>query len=640
MSDAIGPWTGRALRVDLSSGQVEHRSTYEYAPEYLGGRGFAARLAWDLLPPGVGVFDDANCLMFFPGAMVATPAPSSGRTSVCGLSPQAFPHEWYTRSNFGGHWGAELKYAGYDGLIVTGRAERPVYLHIEDDRVELRDARSLWGRGIIETQQLLRGALAEGTRVVAIGPAGENRCRFAVIATGTQSAAGQGGFGAVMGAKNLKAVAVRGHGGVAVANATEALRRSRAVVREVLGLYGPGGGGQGDDRPPSRRAPCTYQCPRACGGFYAEVPGAVRERTYTGHLHCAAPLLVGDTWLGLNYSFRAGFEIAQTCNDLGLNHWELIFGFIPWIRAAQERGELRQLDGFRLDLEDPSCLLDMIRRTAYREGFGDVLAEGGPRAARALGVAVDAMDSLYPAWGQASHWDGHGSYPAPYFPYWLVTALQWALDTRDPLGGGHGYTTNIYRLAVRLEEYKDDPQVRRRLLHVGRRLYGSPESVDPLSDYQGKAAPAVFHQDRNALKDCLGICDNIFPVLTDHRADDLLFRADGVEGRYLEHHLFEPLTELGLDREAFYRTGTRVFTLERLLGIRNWGRSRADDETIIAYLRQPETDPNPYIGRLGGFDADRFRKLLEECYALRGWDRATATPSEDALRTLELADLM
>jgi aldehyde:ferredoxin oxidoreductase len=143
MSERTAPWVGRILHVNLSSGTTEEWPTLPHAADYLGGRGLAARLAWDLLPPGVGALDEDNPLMFMPGALVGTPAPSAGRVTVAGASPQAHPHEWFTRSNLGGHWGAELKYAGYDGLVVTGRAPEPVCLYIEDGRAELREAGDL-----------------------------------------------------------------------------------------------------------------------------------------------------------------------------------------------------------------------------------------------------------------------------------------------------------------------------------------------------------------------------------------------------------------------------------------------------------------------------------------------------------------
>jgi len=600
----------------------------------------AARLAWDMIPPGISAFDPANPLMFMPGALIGTPAPSSGRVTISGLSPQTYPHEWYTRANLGGHWGAELKYAGYDGLVVTGRSPQPVYLWIEDEQVEIRDAEHLWGLGLIETQQRLAQELGSETRVAAIGPAGENLVRYAIVATGTESAAGQGGFGAVMGSKNLKAIAVRGHGGVPVASPAEMLRRSRQVAKQILWHYGRSTLDDSQEMPEGERLPpCTYQCPRACGRFYQRVPGAVhRERSYSGHLFCCAPIFGSGHFTGVKLGFEAGFEIAQLCNDLGLNHWEFAFGLIPWLLRCQARGELHQIDGDALDLSDAHVWVNLVTNTAYRKGWGDIFAEGGPRAAAILSIGQDLIGDLYPAWGQASHWDGHGSFPSPHFPYWLVTALQWAMDTRDPMGGGHGYTTNIVGLLGAVKP--GDQAALERLRAVGVHLYGSAASVDPLSGYEAKAVPAVFHHDRGALKDSLGICDNIFPMLTDPKEADFLVRVNGVEGRELEHYLFQPASNLSLDQEEFYRIGARIFTAERMLAIRNWGRSRATDETIIPYLERPEGNASPYLGQRADFDPQAFRALMGEYYALRGWDSHTGHPTESCLRALGMEEFL
>jgi len=637
---ASPPFVGRILQVDLTTGEIAVLPTFPYASSYLGGRGLAARLAWDLIPPGIGAFDAANPLMFMPGALVGTPAPSSGRVTISGLSPQAYPHEWYTRANLGGHWGAELKFAGYDGLVIVGRSSQPVYLWIEDEHIELRDARHLWGLGLIETQQRLSQELGNEARVAAIGPAGENRVRFAIVATGTESAAGQGGFGAVMGSKNLKAVAVRGHRGVPVANPVEMLRRSRQVVQRIFGRYGRSSLAGEEQLPNGQRLPpCTYQCPRACGNFYQRVPGAVnRERSYSGHLFCCAPIFGSGHFTGVKLGFEAGFEIAQLCNDLGLNHWEFIFGLIPWLRRCQARGELLKIDGDTLDFGDAHVWVDFVTNIALRKGWGDVFAEGGPRAATALSVGQDLIGELYPAWGQASHWDGHGSFSSPHFPYWLVTALQWAMDTRDPMGGGHGYTTNIFGL---LREVKPHDQAALgKLRAVGEHLYGSGASVDPLSGYEAKAEPAVFHHDRGALKDSLGICDNIFPLLTDPSEDDFLVHLNGIEGQDLEYYLFQPASSLEMSKEAFYRLGTRVFTAERLLAIRNWGRSRATDETIVPYLEHPEASTSPYLGERITLDPQRFRDLIGQYYALRGWDIQTGRPSAASLHALDMDEFL
>lgn len=636
----LPPFSGRILHVDLTKKEISILPTPDYAGLYLGGRGLAARLAWELILPGVGAFDPANPLMFMPGALVGTPAPSSGRATITGLSPQAYPYEWYTRANLGGHWGAELKYAGYDGLIIVGRSPQPVYLWIEDEHVELRDAAHLWGLGLIETQRRLAQELGNDVRVAAIGPAGENRVRFAIVATGTESAAGQGGFGAVMGSKNLKAIAVRGHRGVPVANPAEMLRRSRQVAKRILAHYGRSTLDDSQKMPEGERLPpCTYQCPRACGRFYQRVPGIVhRDRVYSGHLFCCAPIFGSGHFTGIKLGFEAGFEIAQLCNDLGLNHWEFIFGLVPWLRRCQARGELLKMDGDTLDFSDPHVWVNFVTNIAFRKGWGDIFAEGGPRAAAILATGQDLIGELYPAWGQASHWDGHGSFPSPYFPYWLVTALQWAMDTRDPMGGGHGYTTNIFGL---LREIKPHDQIAlEKLRAVGQHLYGTSASVDPFSGYEGKAEPAAFHHDRGALKDSLGICDNIFPMLTDPKADDFLMRMDGIEGRDLEYYLFQPASDLEISKEAFYRIGARIFTAERMLAIRNWGRSKATDETIIPYLEQPEGSTSPYLRERITLDPQRFRALLSEYYALRNWDLQTGRPNEACLRALDMDEFL
>jgi len=633
-----GPWAGHVLHIDLSSGHKELLPTLPMAATYLGGRGLAARLAWDLIPPGIGAFDPRNPLMFMVGGLVGTPAPSSGRITVSGLSPQAFPHEWYTRSNLGGHWGAELKYAGYDGLIITGRAARPVYLWIEDDRVEVRDADSVWGQGLIQTQKTLQGELGPDVRIVAIGPAGENLCRYAVLATGTESAAGQGGFGAVMGSKNLKAIAVRGHGGVGVADPAEALRRSRLVMKAILKRYGRGDAEDVELPEGERHAPCTYMCPRSCGNFYRKMPGVLQpERSYSGQVFCCAPLFGGGAWLSeTKFSREIAIELSQVANDLGVNHWEPIFGLVPWIRRCQKRGELLELDGEKLNFDNPNTWLTLLQNISYRRGWGDLLAEGGPRVAQKLGVGEDLISWNYPAWGQASHWDGHGTFASPYFPYWLVTSLQWAMDTRDPMGGGHGYTTNICGLLGSLKPGDEDGL--RKLLAVGEHLYGCGDAVDPLGGYRCKAGPAVFHHDRGAIKDSLGICDNIFPLLTSQKEDDWLVRVDGVDGQFLEHHLFQAATGWDISRDEFYACGARIFTAERMLAHRNWGRSRETDETIIPYLSYPDGGKSPWLTEPVTLDVGRFAALLDEYYDLRGWDRTTAQPHVETLCTLGMEE--
>ncbi|MBT4497904.1 MAG: hypothetical protein HOC74_09305 [Gemmatimonadetes bacterium] len=638
LSEPYG-WAGKILRVDLSTGKIETEDTQRWGRDYLGGRGLAARIAWDELPQGIGALDPQNPLMFFPGILSGTPSPSSGRTSICGLSPQAHPFEWFTRANIGGHWGTELKYAGYDGLIVTGQADRPVYLWIEDDQVELRDASHVWGKGIMGSQQQLLGELGKDVRILTIGQAGENLCRIAIIATETESAAGQGGFGAVMGAKQLKAIAVRGHGGVPVADSKELLSRCK-VVREVLKTKYSGGPLRGEavEKYGQKRYACTQHCGVACVTFYDNVPGVVhKDKVYRGQFHCCSPGFpkAPPYW---DIGFEAGFEVASIANDYGLNHWEFRFGIGPWIYLCQQRGELMEIDGDRVDLNDPHFWVKMLEKMTFRDGWGDTFAEGGRRIPEILGIGEDLIGQFYPAWGHASHWDGHGSFGGPAYPYWLVTGLQWAMDTRDPLGGGHGYTTNITRMAHGIP--LDDKEKWEKARQLGEHIYGSAAATDPFSGYEGKAHAATYHCDMNPLKDALGICDNIFPLLVDLKADDLMVRTqEGLEGRFLEHYVSEPALGLGLSPEEFYRIGTRIFTLERALQVRDWGRNREMDETIIPYLVYPEVNPNPFTENRESVDPEKFRQLMDEYYDLRDWDRTTGWPTRPALEKLGMEDI-
>ena len=644
MSEAVCGWTGKLLRVDLSNRTIEIQDSLRFAREYLGGRGFAARIAWEELKPGIGAFDPENILMFMPGGLAGTPAPSSGRTSVCGIGSQAYPVEWFTRSNMGGHWGTELKYAGYDGVVVVGASETPVYLWIEDECVEIREALHVWGKGIFDTQRELMEELGSDVRILTIGQAGEHLSRIAIIATETESAAGQGGFGAVMGAKRLKAIAVRGHGLVRVADPAALIARCKLIRKGLESRYGGRRRISNDraDKYGTKFNACTQHCPVPCAIIHTRVPGVVhKDRVYSGQFHCCAPGLSGSSRHGWEIGFEAGFEVAQTCNDYGLNHWEFCFAFAPWILACQKRGELMELDGDRVDLNDAHFWMKMVHKVAFREGWGDAFAEGGMRAAKLLGIGEDIMARFYPGYGYASHWDGHGSFPAPPFPHWLVTGLQWAMDTRDPMGGGHGYTSNMVGLShgISRDDEEKWKQMRERIRRLGENVYGHPSAADPWAGYEGKAYAASFHCDMNPLKDSLGICDNIFPFIVDRSAEDLLVRVDGIEGRHFDWYMARPVFGEDWTKEEFYRIGTRVFTLERAVHIRNWDRTRRTDETIVPYLSQPEPHPNPYTGECMVLDREAFARLMDEFYDLRGWDRERGWPFRDTLERLGMTDV-
>ncbi|MCR9120383.1 MAG: aldehyde ferredoxin oxidoreductase, partial [bacterium] len=216
-------WTGTILRINLTSGEISKEDlNKDWAREYLGGRGLAARYLYEGMDPTVDPLSPENMLIFATGPLTGTPVPCGARYMV--VTKGALTNA-ITTSNSGGHWGPELKFAGYDMLILEGKSPKPVYLSIYNDQVELRDASHLWGKGVFETEDELRESTGQpGLRVAAIGQAGEKLVKFACIMNDKHRAAGRSGVGAVMGSKNLKAIAVRGTGGVSIAKPKEFMK--------------------------------------------------------------------------------------------------------------------------------------------------------------------------------------------------------------------------------------------------------------------------------------------------------------------------------------------------------------------------------------------------------------------------------
>jgi len=648
MSDTpVFGWMGKILRIDLSQRRIESQDSAPLIPHYLGGRGFGARIAWDELAPGIGAFDPRNPLMALTGPLCGTSAPCSGRTQIMGVSPQAYPIEWFTRSNMGGHFGPALKYAGYDGVVVTGHAEKPCYVWINDDKVEIRDGAELWGLGTYATQTRLQELHGKDARILTIGPAGENLSRIAIVNSETESAAGAGGFGAVMGSKNLKAIVVRGSGGVRIAHPKLLLERSLAiagVAHHPLGWPEPLSLDPEKVRAYGERFhACTQQCPSRCteSRFYENVPGTVfKDRTYRGQLHCAAALFQGfkTTFYDWGLGWEAGFEISNLVNDYGLNNWEILFAIVPWLRDCHRAGLLPDLDGMPVDFDDPHLWAELLRKIAYREGIGAALAEGGRRAPDILGFGKELADPYYTAWGFACHWDGHGNRVNQiYYPYWLVTALQWMVDTRDPMADGHDYCEHLMRWNKDFAphaglEWED-------FMNVAETLYGSANAVDPRSDYEDKAYPAVWHGHRSIIKDSMPVDDALFPMIYSMDTPDHRARAGGMEGTSFEYYLFTAATGVDMTEDEFNLSAERVFNLERALQIRNYGRDRRMDETVIPYFSTIEWWENPVTHERRALDPTRFRALMDEYYRLRGWDERSGRPTTAQLLRLGLPDV-
>ncbi|MCE5258058.1 MAG: hypothetical protein LLG44_03245 [Chloroflexi bacterium] len=652
---ALGGWVNRILRVDLSTMSIRAQETAPFVPDFLAARGLAAKFVWDEYPEPVEPFDPRSPLMIFTGALTGSRSAYSGRCTVAGFSPQGWPYHWFTRSNIGGHFGGELKRAGYDGMIIVGAADTPVRIMISDDEVSILPADELWGALALDTLDTLESLEGKGTRSLAIGPAGERLACIATIQTATSSACGHGGFGAVMGSKLLKAISVRGSGKVALADEERVNSFSKALgnalrsrqtnpehVRHLNERLSAEGGGS------VRAYACTEACPTPCNLYYRDIPGIVQQRSYTGHWACVGTLLAGmDEQTGIprrgvfdfRLGTRAGMEMNVLCNQYGLNQWDLLIGMVPWLEACQRTGILSTINGLPVDFRSPVFWSEFLHAIAYREGMGDVLALGGWAAARSLNLGENLMRRYYTGWGHAGHWDGHGDL-ANYavYPYWLVPVMQWLTDTRDPIPSGHDYVWRMMAAAQLHPLYKAGPDAERlhKLALLGERLYGDAEATNPLSGYQAKGKAAYYHIRRSVIKDCLPGDDFVLPWLFDPNAPDGQPIVDGIPGPSIEFHLFQAGTGVAWDEAEFMRAAERVYALERANQVRHWGRDRSVDESVLPSFAYPENWPNPLTGKKQALDHDKARAMIDEYYTCLGWDTARGWPSPGRLEALGL----
>jgi aldehyde:ferredoxin oxidoreductase len=659
-------WTNRVLRIDLSNMRIGVQETAPYVPEFLGARGIAAKMCWDEYPEPVGALDSPNPLMIFPGALTGSRSPYSGRTNVCAFSPQGYPHPWFTRSSVGGFFGGELRRAGYDGIVVSGAAETPVRIRIYDDEVSILPADDLWGLDTMDALEALASAEGKGVRSLVIGPAGERLSRIATIHTASSSACGQGGFGAVMGAKKLKAISVAGSGQVSLAMPETITSIARTLVRMFaedgqtgpLNFYGDITklnqrlAAKGDGRAVCHA--CTEACITPCAAYFCDMPGQVYDRKWSGDWVCVGTRFQGfdadDTSpLRAIYDWqlarRAAFELNVLSNRYGLNQCDIIVGMVPWLIACQKAGLISDLNGWAMDWQSPAFWAEFLRIIAYREGVGDALAEGGWAAARTLRLGEDLARHRYLGWGYTAHCDGREGAKLT-FPFWLVSALQWLSDTRDPFNSGHGYlwSAGAAERAAELETDTERAAALDRIRAVGQRVYRSPDAVDPYSGYNGKAYAGYYQTLRSVIKDCLPM-DAHFPLIYRQNAPDGYWRLrdieglGDIEGPSIEYHLFAAGTGVAWSEETFGRAVERVCTLERALQVRHWARDRRTDEMVLPYFEQPELYQSPFLDRRYGLDRGQFKPVMDEFYGLHGWDVERGWPTRERLRELDVEDV-
>jgi aldehyde:ferredoxin oxidoreductase len=621
----------RVLKVDLGSGQtyVEELPGQELL-RFLGGRGIAAKMLYEQVPRGIDPLGPQNVLIFSPGTLTGTSAPSSGRSSVTCKGPAT---GLYLKVNAGGHLGAELKYAGFDYLVIRGVAEQPVYLWIKDGEVEIRDARHLWGLGTREADRLIKEELGDDeVQTGLIGPAGENRVLFACIIFSLFSSASRGGVGAVMGSKNLKAVAARGSGGLKAAEGEEFFSLAARIRRELAqdpemefsyrwGTAGsvPGAAEQGqlpsynfrrvgidgaeklsgqyleDEGYLTGRESC-FACSTACHRFVRS-----KEHRY-GRIEDSGPELETVCSLGAECGIvdtEAVLKGNQLCNNYGMD--TISAGHvISWAMECYEKGLIEgdQADGLDLHFGNIEAQLDLLRRIAFREGLlGDLLANGTKQAAEEVG-------------GDA--WK------------WAIQAKgleQSAIDTRMAKGYALAFAVNPrgpdHLMTEPLAEFGSSEDA----IQLIGRITGDEAYADATLT-EKRAEIVRWHEDCYAATDALGFCafnSTASYVVNPENMAQLLGHALGRQ----------------FSEEQLMLAGRRIVTLERCFNVRE-GARRQDDVLPWRMMNERVTE-GPQKGLIT--DKEELDWMLGQYYEMHGWDPQTGIPRRETLERLGLLEL-
>lgn len=660
-----GGWVGKILRVDLTSRKISEISTFDYVPKFLGGRGLGAKICWDEVPPEVGAFDPENRLIFATGPLQGTLAPTSGRFMVLGKSPQTAPNESFCRSGVGGHFAPELKWAGFDALIIQGKASKPAYLWIAEGKAEILDATRLWGLDTYQTQQMIWKIHGNKTRVMVIGRAGENRSRIACILTDSGDASGQGGFGGVMGSKNLKAIAVRGTGTVDVAKPKELMETTYHIQRlfsrkplksnpyrpEDKGFkYNIWGGGYGRGSLSLLPGELLDLCEDPSSGYSQTPDGcfacpvSCRSRVKgpditSGVAFCAQSYMYLESMVHQpekGYS-KITWQAAKLADLYGINAYELM-AIIPWLSDCY-REKLITEEGTGLPLKEMGSwnfISKLLSMMAERQGFGDLLAEGGQRAAAKLGGKAERLSCMYypragKFGGYREHWAYLGGFPTGYAVPAL--ALMWVLDNRDAMVS-HSYISMLWGAAFTIGQNAltaVPEKIFPLLKPVMKAAYGSEDAAEFFRP-DGKSlnwkwtAPTVkrYHE-HSLLKDSYIVCDILFPYLFNANS------SDHVGDVTLESRLYSAVTGIEMSVEESYQKGEMLSTLERALAVRE-GRTRKDDILHELYFEKEDAGGRKYLRE----DLERSKS---EYYKLMGWDVRSGIPTESTLKRSGLKDV-
>jgi aldehyde:ferredoxin oxidoreductase len=624
-------YAGKILRVDLTSGAITVEPFgQEYTELFVGGRGVASKILYDEVPPEVGPFDPDNRLIFVPGALHGTGVPAASRTTVTCRSPLTNMHG---DGHAGATWGGELKRAGYDVLVIKGQAAKPVYLYIENDQVELRDASHLRGKLTSQTHARLRDENRwPELQTVCIGPAGENKVLLsAIFHNGAdKGTSARCGLGAVMGAKNLKAITTRGTQDIGVVD-IDALKEAYKEYLEIIAVdpHSVGGTKYGTCRFMHHRvkfgihgaenwnygeydwqkldpevfrsdyqikAGACVTCPIRCRRDYRIISGPFAGTT------------AKVEWETIARSMTCGIKDpeaviawANICNHFGLDI-EGTGDTVSFAMECFENGIIteKDTDCLLLNFGNVEAFLELTRRIALREGdLAKILAEGVKRSAEKIGQGSERF-AMHVKGGEMTAGDPRGM---------PVRAVSYATSTR----GSDHLRSNPY-----IEEIMTPEEALK--------WWGSEEAADIAHGLKGKGRMLKFSEDLVTLGDILGLCKFAY-----YRSATFpwLYK----KGVTLATRFYNACSGRNLSEQEMLMVGERTWNIEKAYNTR-CGATRADDTIPKRFFDEPLKGGGPSGGSV--VDRDKCETILDEYYEDRKYDPKSGLPTRAGLERLGL----
>ena len=684
---SFGGWTGKTLRVNLSTGKISTEDTARYK-DYLGGTGVGYRVLWEEVPAKTRSLDEANKIIMGGGPLTGTSAPCGGRTSITTIFPCVYPTELVGSGHMGGHWGAELKYAGWDNVIIEGKSDHPVYIAIVDGKVEIRDASHLWGNGIYRATASICQEIGPETQVAAIGQAGENLVRMSVVMNAFSHSAG--GVGSVFGSKKLKAIAVRGIGSIKISADAQDWKKLRRYVLSIMG-------GNNQHVVPSTPQPwAEFSAPRSRwtsrrGLFW----GAANPAVETGE--CRPE--------DLN---RIGFRTMKAIYDLGPEaekHTVRMGGCASCPIRCHSHLDVPSVESkYGVSRYAASTCVGWNGRIFFKS-FPD-----GPAGQTSIEAAVVGkhMADDFGVWTYYSQlqrdfrWAHENGFIKANLPAEEYKSINWAkCDAGDPgflkelyrrialregefgiaFGEGPGYLaarwkfpksyfftegTNYWKMGHPGHHANEDAGQAGVLINLiynrdaqchshsnfvrnglpikiqkqlAEKLWGVG-AVDEVQNFTpmnpDKARFAVWALLRKELHDSLTLCNWMYPLA----ASPLKSRNyEGDNG--IEAQLYSLVTGDRKDAAELDLVAERIFNLHRALTVRDMGTAemRTVHDTIPDRIFDLPENKQPFTPGTSKMDREDMERAKDLFYQALGWDRKTGAPTRATLERLGLRDV-